>query len=131
MNYFGQQIIDKTEEVFQSAYYDSNWYIMTPEIRRYILLIQNNSTKRKNLTAGKMGEVSLEAAGIVSYRIIYLLRLIDNFVEESTFMFMNIMIKRFYNKKINLKQNTMLIIPFFVAATEVFSFLFVDPENIS
>ena len=67
MNYFGQHIIDKTEEVFQAAYYDSDWYVMTPEFRRYILLIQNNSTKSRNLTAGKMGEISLEAAGIVIF----------------------------------------------------------------
>ena len=64
-NYFGQQIIDKTEEVFQAAYYESNWSVLPPEIRRYILLIQNNSTQRQALTTGKMGEVSLEAAGIV------------------------------------------------------------------
>ena len=67
MNYFGQKIIDKTEEVFQAAYYDSEWYAMTPKMRRYILLILNNSTKRKTLTAGKMGEVSLEVAGIVIF----------------------------------------------------------------
>ena len=64
-NYFGQQIIYKTEEVFQAAYYESNWSFLPPEIRRYILLIQNNSTQRQALTTGKMGEVSLEAAGIV------------------------------------------------------------------
>ena len=67
MNYFGQQIIDKTEEVFQAAYYKSDWYIMPSNFRRYILMIQNRSTERKTLTAGKMGEVSLEAAGIVNF----------------------------------------------------------------
>ena len=69
MNYWGQLIINKTENVFQAAYYDSDWYVMPPQIRRYILLIQNNSTKPKTLTAGKMGEVSLEAAGIVIFKI--------------------------------------------------------------
>ena len=71
MNYWGQLIINKTEEVFQAAYYDSEWYTMAPEIRRYVLLIQNNSTKYKTLTAGKMGEVSLEAAGIVIFKVLF------------------------------------------------------------
>ena len=65
LNFLGQRIIDKSDDVFQAAYYDSNWYEMRPHLRRVILLIQNNSTKSQHLTAGKMGEVSLEAAGIV------------------------------------------------------------------
>ena len=67
MNYFGQQLIDKTEEVFQVAYYNTDWYTMPSTFRRYILMIQNRSTERKTLTAGKMGKVSLEAAGIVNF----------------------------------------------------------------
>ena len=65
MNYFAQLIIDKTEEVFNVAYYDTDWYIMPVEFQRMILLIQKSSTNRKALSAGKMGEASLEAAGIV------------------------------------------------------------------
>ena len=67
MNYFGQRIIDKTEEVFDAAYYKTKWYLMPPELRRYIHIIQNCSTQRKCLTAAKMGEVSLEAAATVIF----------------------------------------------------------------
>ena len=65
MNYMGQRIIDRSEGVFQAAYYDSKWYLMPGHLRRMILLVQNNSTKYQGLKAAKMGKVSLEAAGIV------------------------------------------------------------------
>ena len=65
MNWLGQRVIDKNDQVFHSAYYDSKWYLMPKELRRMILLVQNNSTKYGGLTAGKMGEVSLESAGRV------------------------------------------------------------------
>ena len=64
-NYFGQRIIDKKNEVFYSAYFCSGWYLMTPELRRHIHIILNCSTDCSGLTARKMGEISLEAAGIV------------------------------------------------------------------
>ena len=65
MNYFGQRIMDKSAQVFHTAYFDSDWYVMPKELRRMILLIMIDSTECRKLTAGKMGEVSLEAAGIV------------------------------------------------------------------
>ena len=102
MNWWGQQIIDKTEEVFHAAYYNSEWYKMPPEMRRYILLIQNNSTKRKTLTAGKMGEVSLEAAAIVIFKIF-----VKNDLEVSS----------------NYES--------FIAAIEIFSFLYADCKDFS
>ena len=65
MNLLGQRIMDKSYKVFHSAYFDTKWYLMPPKIRRYIHVILINSTKCSNITAEKMGEVSLEAAGIV------------------------------------------------------------------
>ena len=70
MNFFAQLIINKTEEVFNVAYYDTDWYLLPIEFQRMILLIQKSATKRKALTAAKMGEASLEAAGIVIELII-------------------------------------------------------------
>ena len=66
-NYMGQQIIDKKNEVFHSAYFCSKWYIMPPTLRRLVLLISINATDCSGLSAGKMGDVSMEAAGIVSF----------------------------------------------------------------
>ena len=73
MNYLGQRVIDRADGVFQAAYYNSKWYVMPAHLRRMILLVQNNSTKYQGITAGKMGEVSLEAAGIVIIIIIFLI----------------------------------------------------------
>ena len=66
LNYFGQRIINKKEEVFYTAYFCTKWYLMPVEHRRMILMILKNSSDFSGLSAGKMGEVSMEAAGIVS-----------------------------------------------------------------
>ena len=66
MNLFRQIIIDRFDQVFHSAYLDTQWYLMSPKIRRIILLIMIRSTNQTNLTAGKMAEVSSESAAIVS-----------------------------------------------------------------
>ena len=66
LNYLGQWIIDKREEVFHRAYFCSKWYVMPVEYRRMVLMILMNSSDCSGLSAGKMGDVSLEAAGIVS-----------------------------------------------------------------
>ena len=72
LNYFGQRIIDKKYEVFRVVYFDTNWYLMPPKLRRHIHIILNCSTDCSGLSAAKMGELSLEAAGIVIYLIITL-----------------------------------------------------------
>ena len=69
LNYIGQRIINKKEEVFYSAYFRTKWYMMPLEYRRMILMILNNSSDFSGLSAGKMGDVSLEAAGIVSSHV--------------------------------------------------------------
>ena len=77
INYMGQRIINKSEGVFQAAYYDSKWYVMPAHLRRMILLVQNNSTKYQGLTAAKMGKITLEAAGIV-ITILIIIILVEN-----------------------------------------------------
>ena len=81
MNFFGQRIIDHSEKVFYSAYFDSKWYIMPVHLRRMILMIQNQATKTQRLSAGKMGEVSMEAAGIVISFIMFFGRKLPTFLE--------------------------------------------------
>ena len=76
MNFVGQRIIDKSDQVFHAAYFDSKWYIMPVHLRRMILMIQNRATESQRLSAGKMGEVSMEAAGIVT---LALCSLVENY----------------------------------------------------
>ena len=67
LNYLGQRIIDHKEEVFESVYCKTNWYIMSPKLRRWVHIIAVASTDCSGLSAGKMGDISLEAAGIVIF----------------------------------------------------------------
>ena len=71
INYLGQRIIDKKEEVFHSAYFETKWYMMPPLLRRWIHIILICSTDCSALTAGKVGDVSLEACGIVHLILYY------------------------------------------------------------
>ena len=67
LNFLGQRIINKKEELFYSAYFRLKWYLMAKKHRRMVLMILNNSSDFSGLSAGNMGDVSLEAAGIVSF----------------------------------------------------------------
>ena len=67
VNYFGQRIINEKEKLFYTAYYRTKWYLMPVKFRRMVLMISINSSNLAGLSAGKMGDVSLEAAGIVSF----------------------------------------------------------------
>ena len=78
LNYFGQRIIDKKEEVFHAAYFNTKWYLMPVEHRRMVLMILINSSDCSGLSAGKMGDVSLEAAGIVIFNQNNIAILIEN-----------------------------------------------------
>ena len=71
MNFFGQQIIDKKTEVFESAYFHTKWYLLSPKHRRYIHIILVASTDSSGISAGKMGDVSLEACGEVIFSITF------------------------------------------------------------
>ena len=65
-NFLGQRVIDSKAQVFYTVYHQTEWYRMSPKHRRMILLIQNRSINcSSGLSAGKMGSVSLETAGIV------------------------------------------------------------------
>ena len=72
LNFMGQRLIDKKNQVFHSVYFGTNWYLMPPKLRRWIHIIINCSTNCSGLTAGKMGDLSLESAGIVIFIIIIL-----------------------------------------------------------
>ena len=66
LNFFGQIMTDKSEEVFHSVYYDSMWYLMPLKHQRLIYMMSIRSTVSYKLTVGNMSELSMEAAGIVS-----------------------------------------------------------------
>ena len=72
LNYLGQEIIDKKEQVFYSAYFETTWYNMSPKHQRWIYIILICSTDCSGLSAGKIGDVSFEAAGIVIFILYYL-----------------------------------------------------------
>ena len=78
LNYLGQRIINKKEDLFYSAYFRTKWYLMPKEHRRMVLMILINSSDCSGLSAGKMGDVSLEAAGIVSFNQNDIAILIEN-----------------------------------------------------
>ena len=66
LNLFGQKIIDGNDQVFNSAYYATQWYLMPPKLRHVIHVIMICSTKTKGLTIGKLREVNMETCGNVT-----------------------------------------------------------------
>ncbi|OXU32114.1 hypothetical protein TSAR_002955 [Trichomalopsis sarcophagae] len=79
LHYVGQQIIDSSEKIFNSAY-SSEWYLISTNARKLTKVIMVRSLYPCHLTAGKITSLSMETFGSVRLNItiiLYLFYLLD------------------------------------------------------